>query len=180
MKIRTRLALIAAALSLCSCSSASSQHPPLKTAASVDAGRYAGTWYEQFRLPTPFQDDQGTAQADYKVQPDGSLGVVNTETLPSGKRSTARGTATAVPGSNNTRFRVKFEGLASLFPAEEEGNYWIIRLAPDYSAALVGTPDRRFLWLLTREKKASKHTLETYAEEARQQGFNISKLIVRQ
>lgn len=180
MKTRTRFVLIAAMLSLCSCVSDSSQHPPLKTAASVNASRYAGTWYEQFRLPTPFQDDQGSAQADYKVQPGGGLAVVNTETLPSGKRRTARGTATAVPGSNNTRFKVKFEGLASLVPAKDEGNYWIIRLAPDYSAALVGTPDRRFLWLLTREKKASKHTLQTYAEEARQQGFDISKLIVRQ
>lgn len=173
-----RLCLGVLALGLAACSSTNS-HPPLKTTANVDPNRYAGVWYEQFRLPTPFQDDKGTATASYTLLPSGSIRVVNTETLPSGKKNTATGTATAVRGSGNARLRVKFQGLAALVPVPEEGNYWIIRLAPDYSAALVGTPDRRFLWLLTREQKASRATLETYAREARAQGFNLSTLIVR-
>ncbi|HAL72497.1 MAG TPA: hypothetical protein DCP71_12055 [Verrucomicrobiales bacterium] len=87
--------------------------PPLATAGPVDLQRYSGLWFEQFRLPNSFQNDEATAEARYTPQPDGSVRVVNTEVRPDGTRKTATGTATAVPGSRNSRLRVKFDGLAA-------------------------------------------------------------------
>lgn len=170
-----------AATALVSCATARS-YPPLRTAGQtgkVDIGRYAGHWYEQARLPNSFQKDDASAEAHYTLLPESVVQVVNTETRADGSRHTAKGKATAVPGSGNSRLRVKFEGLAALVPAAEEGNYWIIKLAPDYSVALVGTPDRKFLWLLSRQRNLPPAEKTSYLEEARRQGFDTYRLIHR-
>lgn len=152
---------------------------PLRTAKAVDIQRYAGHWHEQFRLPNSFQKDGAKAEAEYSLLPDGKVRVVNTETRPDGKKNIATGTAIAVPGSNNSRLRVKFDGLASLVPAAESGNYWIIQVEPDYSAALVGTPDRKFLWMLSRKDPVSPALRDRYVSTAKELGFDTSRLLFR-
>ncbi|MEN3941040.1 lipocalin family protein [Prosthecobacter sp. SYSU 5D2] len=169
------LFLAGLAFGLASCTS--HRNPPLQTATQVDIARYTGHWYELFRLPNSFQRDDSKAEAQYKLQADGTVLVVNTETRPDKERVTVTGTATVVPDGRNSRFRVRFEGPAALAPVPEEGNYWIIKLAPDYSTALVGTPDRKFLWLLSRRPKISAELRSSYEAEAQRLGFDTSKLI---
>ena len=170
------LAVCAAAAFFTGCSSRTAM-TPLATATGVDIQRYAGHWYEVFRLPNSFQRDDAKAEANYTLQRDGTVRVVNTETRPDGTQKTAEGTATVVPDGRNSRFRVKFEGLAALIPVSEEGNYWIVKLEPDYSAALVGTPDRKFLWLLSRTPKINAERRNSYEAEARRLGFDTRQLI---
>jgi apolipoprotein D and lipocalin family protein len=150
---------------------------PLPTASSVELNRYAGRWHEITRLPNAFQRDDSKAMADYSLLPDGSVKVVNTELRPNGSQKKVEGRATVVPGSDNTRLRVKFSGLAALAPASKEGNYWIIKLADDYSVVLVGTPDRKFLWLLARDANLPEAVKKAYVEEARRLGFATDKLL---
>lgn len=150
---------------------------PLRTVSQVNLARYAGHWHEITRLPNSFQRDDSRATADYTLQQDGSVRVVNTEYRPGGTTRTAAGRATAVAGSGGSRLRVKFEGLAALAPAAAEGNYWIIDLAPDYSAALVGTPNRKFLWLLSRSANMAPAVRERYLRRARDEGFDTTRLI---
>ncbi len=155
-------------------------HPPLKTVPEVTVKRYMGHWHEIFRLPNSFQRDDSKATADYSLQPDGTVRVVNTEIRPDGTHKTATGTAKAVPGSDSSRLKVSFTGLAALAPVPEEGNYWILKLAPDYSTALVGTPDRKYLWLLSRTPNLTRNEQDTYLETARQAGFPTEKLLYTQ
>ena len=152
---------------------------PLPTVASVDLTRYAGKWYEVARLPNSFQRDDSTATAEYTLNPDGTVGVRNTETRPDGSTKVATGKAEAVPGSNQTRLRVSFSGLASLAPNPKEGNYWIIGLEPDYSVAVVGTPGRKYLWILAREPQPSQAKIERWTAKARELGFPVERLIYR-
>lgn len=150
---------------------------PLPTVGGVDLKRYAGKWYEVTRLPNRFQNDGCKATAEYTAQADGSIKVVNRELCLDGKNNEVVGRATPVPGSQNARLRVKFGGLAALAPSPKDGNYWIIKLADDYSVSLVGTPDRKYLWLLAREPKVDEKTLNAYVEGARVLGFDTSKLL---
>ena len=152
---------------------------PLPTVSSVDLARYAGQWHEVARLPNSFQRDDSTAMAEYSVNPDGTIGVRNTEMRPDGTTKVAIGKASAVPGSNQARLRVKFQGLASLAPDPKEGNYWIIGLEPDYSLAVVGTPGRKFLWILARETHPPAAKIDRWKEKARELGFPVEKLIDR-
>ncbi len=172
MKLLTNLLAVAFIFTGCA-------HParPLPTAAKVDLSRYAGRWFEVARLPNPFQRADARATAEYTVQPDGSVKVRNTELRPDGRAKSIEGRATAVPGSGNARLRVKFGGLAALAPLPAEGNYWIIQLEPDYSAALVGTPSRNYLWLLARSADLPAKTQTRLIQRATELGFPTGQLI---
>jgi apolipoprotein D and lipocalin family protein len=153
-------------------------HSPLPTAGNVDLKRYAGRWYEVARLPTPFQRADEGATADYTLQPDGTVRVVNTANAPNGRNRSIEGRAEVVPGSNNGRLRVKFTGLAALAPVADEGNYWIIAVDRDrYRHAMVGTPDRESLWLLSRTPKLDPAIQKQLVARAKELGFPVEKLI---
>ena len=49
---------------------------------------------------------------------------------------------------------------------------------PAYSIALVGSPDRKYLWLLAREPALDELVREHYLGIARQQGFDLAPLIL--
>ena len=152
---------------------------PLPTAGPVDLARYAGKWFELARLPTRFQDPRSVSTAEYGVRPDGKVSVDNTAFV--GDRVSARisGTATPVAGAPNDRLRVKFGGFLKFIPTPKEGNYWVIDLEDDYSMALVGTPDRSNLWLLSRDANAwDSTTAARMVAEATKLGFDTDKLLI--
>ena len=173
------LAAIAVLGVLPSCRTTSSKKPnaPLPTVSKVDPKRYAGAWHEVARLPNRFQKDCLKSTANYTVNRDGTLEVLNTCAEKGGRMSDVKGVAEPVPGSGNARLRVKFQGLAALAPVPEEGNYWIIGLDPNYQWAMVGTPDRNFLWFLSRKPQLPYDTYRTLKARARELGFDTSKLI---
>jgi apolipoprotein D and lipocalin family protein len=156
---------------------ATREHPPLRTAGTVDVARYMGRWYEITRLPNSFQRNDSHATADYTLVSNNTVHVVNTEYRPNDTTRTAEGQATLVPGSGGNRLKVRFKGLASLAPVSDDGNYWIIAVAPDYSVALVGTPDRKFLWLLARQPDLAPEVKQQYLDIARDEGFATERLL---
>jgi len=58
-----------------------------------------------------------------------------------------------------------------------EGDYWILRLTPDYSAAAVGSPDRKTLWLLSRTSTMDAAVYDEWTRELSEDGFDVSHLI---
>lgn len=152
-------------------------HAPLPTAAAVDLARYAGTWHELARLPNPFQRSCMGATARYTLLPDGGMAVENTCVTARGRCRSIAGRAEVVPCSGNARLRVRFEGIAGLVPVSREGNYWIIAVDDDYRWALVGTPDRRFLWILARERSLPPDEYAALVHRARCLGFDVDRLV---
>jgi apolipoprotein D and lipocalin family protein len=53
---------------------------------------------------------------------------------------------------------------------------WIIDVAPDYSAAVLGSPTRERLWLLGRSPRLDRATLERLLARAAAQGYDVSLL----
>lgn len=151
---------------------------PLPTATSVDLSRYAGTWYEIARLPMWFQRHCVDSKAVYTGRSDGLIGVHNECVTDSGGFDQVDGVATVVDPKTNARLTVVFDNFfARLFGSSREGNYWIIDLDPDYRTSVVGTPDRRFLWILSRSRRLDDATYRGLVERARQLGFPVSDLI---
>ncbi|MDH7603880.1 MAG: lipocalin family protein, partial [Melioribacter sp.] len=52
------------------------------------------------------------------------------------------------------------------------GDYWIIGLDTNYQWAIVGTPSRKYGWVLSRSPKLEKDTLEKIFRILREQGYN--------
>jgi apolipoprotein D and lipocalin family protein len=124
---------------------------PLTTVPYVDLARYSGTWYEIARLPMWFQRHCVDSKAIYTSRPDGTVGVHNECKTDSGGLDQVDGVAAVVDQKTKARLTVVFDKFfARLFGSSREGNYWILELDQDYRVAMVGTPDRRYLWILSR------------------------------
>lgn len=171
------MGIIAVPALLTSCAELKSRES-LTTVPSVDLGRYAGTWYEMARLPMWFQRHCVDAIATYTLRTDGFVGVHNKCVTGEGGIEQADGTATVVDTKTNARLIVVFDNwFTRLFGTFREGNYWILDLDPEYRTALVGTPDRRYLWILSRTPVLDEATYQRLVEKAGQLGFPVSDLI---
>lgn len=180
MKPATFLSLAVAsagALILAACASAPVKSPPA-TAAKVDLSRYAGTWHEIARLPMPFQREGDSATATYGANADGTLSVHNVAKAPDGEKSEIRGSAKVLNPGENSKLLVTFNAwFAAFMPKPEQGNYWILHVDEGYQRALVGTPDRRYLWILARAPAIQEAEEEFLVAKARELGYDVTKLV---
>ena len=148
------------------------------TVAEVDLTRYAGTWYEIARYPNSFEKNCINTTATYGLNDDGTVSVVNECTnSETGETKRAEGTARIVDGSNNSKLEVKF---APDWVPFAWGDYWILALEADYSAALVGSPDGKYLWILAREEEPDQALIDRMLAAAREKGFDTDALVYRQ
>ena len=165
---RIATALLALAASMASVAHAAP--PPMQTVESVDLKRYAGMWYEIANFPMVFQRDcVGDTTAEYTLHADGGVGVNNRCRNKDGKVDSASGTATVVEGSNNAKLEVTFQ-------QPFKGDYWIIGLDPEYRWAVVGTPDRKYLWILSRSPQLPQEDLDRALAAAKAQGYQLDEL----
>jgi len=122
---------------------------PPPVVAQVDLKRYLGDWYEIKRIPNRFQAHcAGKTTATYAARDDGRLDVFNRCITRDGDWDEAVGVARVVDPISNAKLEVSFVKLFgwNLF----WGDYWILDLSPDYSYAIVGHPQRRYGWILSR------------------------------
>ncbi len=155
-------------------------YAPLATVGKVDLTRYEGTWYEIARLPMWFQRNCVQSQAQYTLRDDASVEVVNSCTTADKEVKTARGRATVVDPQSNAKLEIVFDNWFSrLFPNVTKGQYWIIALAPDYSSAMVGHPNREYLWILARSPRLDEARYQSLISRAKALGFDTQELIRR-
>jgi apolipoprotein D and lipocalin family protein len=150
---------------------------PVQTVSFIDLERYTGKWYEVARLPTRFQRDCIGSTAAYELAGDDKLSVLNTCYTQEGKTRTIRGEA-KVDGENNARLKVTFDNFFfKLFSWLIKADYWIIDLAEDYSYAVVATPNRKYLWILSREPELPEDLYQVLIERIAAQGFDTERII---
>jgi apolipoprotein D and lipocalin family protein len=152
---------------------------PLQVVPTVDLNRYAGTWYEIGRKPFKYQSQcVGDVTATYTLLDDGDIKVVNRCRKENGEINEAVGKAKlADEDGPNTKLKVRFAPAFLSFLPFVWGDYWIIELSPDYTYAVVGEPDRKYMWILSRTPKMDETTLQGIIERARQKGYDLTDLI---
>lgn len=144
---------------------------------ALDLTRYLGRWYEICRLPLRWEDETATdITANYSLDGNGAVRVDNRCFNAQGRPVQAVGQATPVDDSN-ARLKVTFLPKALRWLPFTSGDYWVLKLDAEYRHALVGTPNRKYLWLLSREPSVSDGTRKEYLAEAERQGFDLAALI---
>ena len=169
-------ASLAAVTALLRSSSRQRDLPELQAVPELDLERYAGTWYEQARLPLVWQSRcSGNSMAQYSLRDDGMIDVLNSCEDGDGQLIEARGVA-RLAGTHPAQLQVRFmpELLASL--PMVWGDYWVLELDPDYRWAVVGSPNRKYLWFLTRDKHFPKDRLDILILRAAERGFDTTRL----
>ncbi|PZX60183.1 apolipoprotein D and lipocalin family protein [Algoriphagus ratkowskyi] len=162
---------IIAAAGIMLLSSTRAKAQDLETVPYVDLDKYAGDWYEIASFPQSFQKGCTYTKATYSANEDGTIKVVNSCYLPEkGSTKTSTAKAWVEDGSGNAKLKVQF-----FWPFK--GKYWIIDLAKDYSYAVVGHPNRKYLWILSRTPEMDAKLYSYIIERAEDKGFDLSKLV---
>jgi len=163
--------MVVAAVLFAGDGSATSDPRPVSPVQSVDLPRYMGVWYEIARFDHFFQEGCRGSTASYTLLPTGEVEVVNRciDEKDSSQRE-AKGRAWSVDPKGNARLKVSF-----FWPFRTD--YWVLDLGRDYEYAVVGSPNRKYLWILARkptmERDAYQHVLDVVAK----QGFDLGRLV---
>lgn len=154
----------------------------LPTQSGVDLNKYMGTWYEQARLPNRFQKDcAGDVQADYALNPDDTVSVTNQCRTSDGSTKVAKAEgrlSKSVDVTDPAILQVRFAPKWTSWLPMVWGDYWIMKIEGDYQHSLVGTPDRKYLWVLSRDKQADTTTVTSLLEYAQSQGFDTASVLM--
>jgi apolipoprotein D and lipocalin family protein len=93
-----------------------------------------------------------------------------------GKVDEAKGIAKVVDPVSNSRLKVSFFrplGISLFW-----GDYWIIGLGTDYEYAIVGTPDRKYGWILARQSRLEQAQLDKIFGLLQRQGYQPADFIM--
>lgn len=149
---------------------------PVTTVKSIDLKQYLGTWFEIAAIPQYFEKKCiGNVTAEYSIAPNELISVVNScDTLKG--RSIANGRARVVDRTSNSKLEVTFVhflGWQFMFG----GDYWILAIGDNYSYAVIGAPNRKYAWILSRTPNMPQSLLVEASQALINQGFDTCKLI---
>ncbi len=133
--------------------------------------KYLGTWYEIARFDFRFERDLNNTTANYSLNTDGSIKVVNRGyNYKTREWKQATGKAKFAGNSNVARLKVSFFGP---FYA----GYNVIALDKEYKYALVAGNNLKYLWILSREPEIPDNVKQDYLKIAENLGYKTSSLI---
>jgi apolipoprotein D and lipocalin family protein len=151
-------------------------HDKLPTPENVDIARYIGKWYAVSALPQFFTRKCIAQTAEYAIKSENSISVLNTCYKKNGKTTDIEGQAVIVDQKTNARLQVTFNNFfTKLFRVK--GEYVIIKLSADYETVLVGSTNRKSLWILNRSPVIDPEVEKVYKSYAQSLGFPVSKMI---
>ncbi|SPL71792.1 lipocalin family protein [Acinetobacter stercoris] len=144
----------------------------------VEIDKYLGVWYEIARKPAAIQKNCAkNAMAIYTFNENGNI-VINNRCLDqTGKLQNVYGEAFITNPPINSKFKVSFLPEYVRWIPVIRGDYWILKLDPEYQMALIGDPDRKNLWLIARTPNPDPVMVNQYLEFAKSEGYQLDDLI---
>ena len=140
-----RLGLVALALALAGCAASPEPRPMPANAEPIDLPRFMGTWYVVANIPYFFENGKVATRDVYRLREDGRIDndfVFKTDFDEPDR--TWNGVSTIVEGSAGREWKVRF-----VWPISTR--LQVLEVAPDYTSALLATPDRKLAWIFSRE-----------------------------
>ena len=140
----------------------------VKAASFVEPQRYAGLWYEIAYLPTYFQIGCRCSMLNYTPLPN-NKGIALTTCFKGNHVAVRKALIRPVDGSRYAKHKVQV-----FWPFQHD--YWILYIDKHYRYALTGTPDHKYLWLLSRTPTIPRDIYYNILGLAAKQGYNLRKL----
>ncbi len=150
---------------------------PNQPVTSLDINRYAGQWHEIARLPMYFERKcLDAVTATYTPNPDGTVHVHNTCRTSTGRMS-VDGVA-RMKGNQPAALEVRFAPAWLTWLPVAWADYWVIEVDADYQWAVIGSPGRKHLWILSRQPSMERELFRTLKEHSRQRGYQVDQLMM--
>lgn len=138
----------------------------------LDLQRYVGHWYEIARFDHSFERGLVGCTADYSINGDGTIKVVN-----SGYKHSLEGTFKQSEGKARRPDDNKPGMLEVSFFLNFYSQYNVLELAEDYRYALVGSKSNKYLWILSRTPYMQQSDVDFLIRSAIRRGYDTSNLI---
>ena len=141
-----------------------------------DVKKYMGSWYQIAAIPMPFNTEGNRSTATYTLLENGTVHVYNVSyNVSKGEWSVVadiNGTATIPDEKKPAALEVSFPG----FSPPTGPNYLVHDT--DYKYSVVGSPDRKNLFILYREKKMNEKLYCELKHYAKKLGYDVDALVI--
>lgn len=139
---------------------------------------YLGRWYEQARLPNFFQKNCASSFAEYSLNTDSTVKVYNFCNKFDGTSEDITGKAKIYQKDPSGRsLIVSFNFINDIINFFAGVNYYIYYVDADYRYAIIGSPKKDTMWVLTREEILHADVLQNLVTKAQELGFDTSKIV---
>lgn len=171
------MSMISIGLPLLAGLKATASSPEPITAVDFDLPRYTGRWFEVARMPLrPEAECESDVSASYVLHDDG-IAVINQCLRADGSAAVVQGEARLADPENHAKLEVSFAPEWLRWLPFVWAEYWVLHVDADYQSALVGTPDRKHLWLLSRQPFLDGDRFQHLVDHARLKGYDAHRLM---
>lgn len=147
---------------------------PNRAIEKVDFKKFGGTWYSLSSIPTMFDKGSRETTTHYNWNnEDACYNVVTTCKEEDNKIRTVKSKIIPVKGNTDGQMKAQF-----IWPIKVD--YWLVDLAADYSWAVVGHPDYRFLFIMSRKPSMDKKVYDEIVSRCKSMGYPVEKLVSQQ
>ncbi len=170
--MKRHLATLTTAISaflLVSCSSTDGPNQPLAT--FVDIERFMGEWRVHGYTPTAIDKNAWNAVETYELRDDGKIQTTYSFNKGSatGKQKTYRPVGTIYDTKTNAEWRMRFFGIIN-------APYYIVYVSPDYQYTVIGHPNRKYAWIMSRESSIDEERYDALLNELRSRDYQIDRI----
>ena len=143
----------------------------IKVVENFDINKYSGKWYEIARFDFKFEKDMKQVTAEYAVNEDGSLKVLNKGFNYVDQEWTEKeGKGEFVGATNKGALKVSFFGPFY-------SGYNVVALEDNYNYALVFGESTEYIWILSRKQSIPDRVKDKFLKMAKDAGYNLDRLV---
>ena len=157
---------------------AHAQTEPLQAVEKIELNKYLGTWHEVARKPLYFQRKcDSNVTANYSLNKNGNIKVDNSCYTKDGKFKQTIGEAFVQNAPSNSKLKVSFLPKIIRWLPVGRGDYWVLKIDENYETVLVGEPDKKYMWILSRSQHPQPEVVQEYLNYAESIGYDLSDVI---
>ena len=147
----------------------SNQNHQLDTVKYINLNNFMGDWYVIASIPTFIEKNIVNAKENYKIIENSIETTYTYQKEKNGDKKVIKSTATILDDSNNSLWEMCFWGPL-------KSKYMIIHIADDYSNTVVTIPNKKYLWIMSRQPSMSKVTYSKIIEKLDSLNFETNKI----
>lgn len=137
--------------------------------------KYLGLWYETYSIPNYFQKNCLNVTANYSLNDNGTIKVINTCRDATGVTKKEVEGQAVLKSLTNRYLKVYFYRPFGL--NLWGGDYYVLALEKNYQWAIVGTPNHKYGWILSRKPFLTPSELTIIKDKIKQLGFDWDDFI---
>ncbi len=143
----------------------------MKTVEYVDLEKFMGSWHVIGIIPNFIERNAVNGIETYTLKDDGSIAIEYKfrKKSPDGKTKTMHPKAWVYNKETNAEWRVQF-----IWPLKFP--YLVIDLDEDYSYTVIGVPNKKFVWIMSRTPDLVEDKYVEILQRLDQYGYDIKKI----